>query len=157
MPIGIYRRSNSIKEYLDQRSVKIGSGCIIWVGSKTKDGYGSASKDVHKTTAHRLSYICEYGSIPSELEIDHVCKNILCINPSHLEAVTHLENVRRCDKSKQSHCIHGHEFTEENTYRKLSNGTRVCRACAAFRQRRLRMLNPEPYRLRERNYKRKLK
>jgi hypothetical protein len=53
----------------------------------------------------RRAYIKAYGPIPSKLEIDHLCGNGWCIEPYHLEAVTHQENLRR---SKQQFCRFGH-------------------------------------------------
>lgn len=66
--------------------------CWIWVGGLTGGaGYGSFSEDL----AHRFSYKLYYASIPDGLEIDHLCRVRECVRPTHLEAVTHSENVRR--------------------------------------------------------------
>lgn len=46
-------------------------------------------------SAHRVAYELTHGSAPEGLVIDHLCRNRLCCNPAHLEAVTGLENVRR--------------------------------------------------------------
>ena len=44
--------------------------------------------------------------------------------------------TRDSAKKRQSHCVHGHEFTPANTIRK-PNGTRACRLCRrAYDQRR---------------------
>lgn len=44
--------------------------------------------------AHRFSYAFAKGPIPKGLEIDHICNVKLCVNPAHLRAVTHKENVQ---------------------------------------------------------------
>lgn len=83
--------------------------------------------------AHRFSYIIHKGEIPPKLVIDHLCRNTLCVNPDHLEAVTHKENLLRgigptSINAKKTHCIHGHEYTPQNTDYK-PNGTRRCKTC----------------------------
>lgn len=45
--------------------------------------------------AHRLSYELFVGPIPDGYELDHLCRNRGCVNPAHLEAVTHRVNVLR--------------------------------------------------------------
>lgn len=109
------------------------SGCWRWTGSTTNGGYGTYRTMGLATTAHRVAFIAWFGAIPEALELDHKCKNTLCVNPAHLEPVTHAENVRRAVKAQQTHCIHGHEFTPENT-RMKKNGCRACRRCAALWQ-----------------------
>lgn len=123
----------SINGYLAERSEVASNGCILWRGSKTRGGYGTANIGGRKTTAHRIAFEATKGPIADGLEIDHLCGDPLCINPAHLEAVSHAENVRRSRTARATHCVSGHEFTPANTYRKKSNGCRVCRACAARR------------------------
>src|SRR6202030_118623 len=67
------------------------SGCWLWLGACNEFGYGKFGK----VKAHRFSYEREKGPIPDGLEIDHLCRNKSCVNPDHLEAVTHGENRRR--------------------------------------------------------------
>ena len=57
-------------------------------------GGGSRQKR-NRTYAHRFAYEQAKGAIPDGLEIDHLCRNRRCVNPDHLEAVTHQENQRR--------------------------------------------------------------
>lgn len=69
--------------------------------------------------------------------IDHLCRVRLCVNPSHLEAVTNLENLRRgagygLQNGMRSKCINGHRYTPKNTYTAPDGGIR-CRACARNR------------------------
>lgn len=103
--------------------------CEIWAGPTLK-GYGRARSG---ELAHRHSYRLAKGEIPAGLELDHVCKTPLCVNPDHLEPVTREENMRR-RYATYTHCANGHEYTEANTYRR-PNGHRDCRTCIRDRVR----------------------
>lgn len=119
--------------------------CWIWQLSKSEPGYGNAynPKTRKKTKAHRMMYERVKGPIPEGLEIDHLCRVPSCVNPDHLEAVTHYENVMRGKSplaryAKATHCIHGHPFNAENTaYYKDRRGRR-CMTCTRLRARRVR-------------------
>lgn len=125
--------------------------CWIWIANTNNAGYGliwDADQD-KKVYAHRWSYEAVNGPIPDGLSIDHLCRNPLCVNPAHLEAVTHKENILRSDappalNARKSMCPSGHPYDESNTYTK-PNGSRECRACckaraAATERRRSRIL-----------------
>jgi len=113
-------------------------GCWPWRGHVTKKGYGLfwAGYDLGRLkAAHRFAYALLRGTIPKGATIDHLCRNRSCVNPDHLEPVTNRENVRRgfgpsAVNARKTHCIHGHEFTRENTYIVVSKGARYCRECA---------------------------
>lgn len=109
--------------------------CIIWTGpSITTHGntYGRLyGKQL--VLAHRLSYVLKYGPIPDDLVIDHLCRNGLCINIDHLEAVTNKENILRgegacAQNARKTHCKRGHELSPENCWNR-SNGRRDCKFC----------------------------
>ena len=69
--------------------------CWIWSGTLNNKGYGRVAIAGKGQYAHRAMYEQEVGPIPDGYEIDHLCRVRACINPAHLEAVTHSENLRR--------------------------------------------------------------
>ena len=113
-----------------------GTPCWLWGGSPNTSGYGTIRVNGVNTLAHRYSYELHIGLIPNGYELDHLCRRLMCVSPAHLEAVTHRENCLRgisnsAVNAMKTHCLRGHEFNEENTYRN-SQG-RKCRACERVR------------------------
>lgn len=109
------------------------SGCWIWLGPDAGAGYGAIQINGKTFGAHRVVYEMEIGPIPEGLVIDHLCRNRICVNPSHLEPVTFGENVLRGNSptainARKVECKRGHAFDEENTMI-LSGGRRGCRIC----------------------------
>lgn len=75
--------------------------CWIWQKYFTSGGYGlDRTRGAPSSLAHRCYYIKYKGSIPDGMVIDHLCKNTLCVNPDHLEAVTQKINIRRGNTGK---------------------------------------------------------
>ena len=112
---------------------KADSGCWNWTGTCQANGYSTFAIAGKTVRGHRWSYEHFVAQIPDGLEIDHLCRNRKCVNPSHLEPVTRKENRRR---AMRSHCVNGHEFTPENIY--LHSGKRYCRTCRRIRLRESR-------------------
>lgn len=110
-------------------------GCWEWTASGNQYGYGQVWTHGRLVCVHRLMYEWFVGPIPSDLQIDHLCRNRGCCNPNHLEAVTRQENIRRGDAGKETSrlarlrttCGRGHALTDDNIYRYRNE--RRCRAC----------------------------
>lgn len=72
------------------------SPCWIWQGRLNRDGYGVYG---HRN-AHRIAYESRVGPVAAGLEIDHLCRQRDCVNPDHLEPVTHTVNMRRASVTR---------------------------------------------------------
>lgn len=102
--------------------------CWPWLGWRNHKGYGYLSIDRGKVSAHRLAWTLANGrEVPEGLELDHLCRNRDCVNPDHLEPVTHRENNLRRTRLI-THCPSGHEYTDETTLHR-GDGRRACRTC----------------------------
>lgn len=106
--------------------------CIPWWGRMHTAGYGVLSLRGREVYAHRMVYEECFGLIPAGLQIDHLCRNRACVNPAHLEPVTHLENQRRGAAAKRS-CKYGHDWSDPKNVYVRNNGRRWCAACARER------------------------
>jgi len=123
------------------------SGCWLWVGAYHQSGYGKIGTGGRSTAghylgvgAHRLSYEIHKGPIPDGMVIDHLCRVTCCVNPDHLEAVTHKENLARgvflnrkygadTPNGAKTHCKRGHPLSGENLYVNRLTGSRSCNQC----------------------------
>jgi hypothetical protein len=125
--------------------------CWLWTGC-TNGRYpqfsdnGNGRKHIY---AHRWSYEHHRGPIPTGLTIDHLCRTPLCVNPSHLEAVTQRVNNLRSTNfaaihAAATHCINGHELTPENTYHRPDRPQGRGRCCRECRSERDRNRQPRP-------------
>lgn len=118
---------NSMERFLSK--VNKTNTCWLWTDSLTHDGYGRFWFARKTVLAHRFAYENLVGPIPENLTCDHLCKNRVCVNPAHIELVTALENTRRGKNATKTHCMHGHEFTPENTAYNARTNKRACRIC----------------------------
>ena len=128
------------------------SGCWLWTGPGTKDGYGifQPGPGQPRQMAHKWSYQTFVGEIPEGMQIDHKChsddescpggpdcQHRRCCNPAHLEPVTASENTlrqRHAERAK-TQCPKGHPYEGDNLI-VGSDGRRRCRTCDRIRKRR---------------------
>lgn len=75
------------------RTVETECGCRIWLGYKTKDGYGRVCRDGEVQFLHRVMWEDRHGPIPPGMVVRHSCDTPSCINVDHLEIGTHADNA----------------------------------------------------------------
>lgn len=108
--------------------------CWQWTGAQ-QNGYGRFAIVANTAVlAHRLAYELEIGDIPDGFVIDHLCRNRGCVNPWHMEAVTHRENTIRgtsppAVNSRKTRCGQEHDLSGANLYVDPKTGSRHCRTC----------------------------
>ena len=138
-----------LDRFFDKVSPEPNSGCWLWMASGVPAGYGVFTVDGVQGYAHRFSYeTANKTKIPNGMEIDHLCRVRCCVNPDHMEVVTHAENIARRHHIKgEDHynrkkmvCRRGHALTPENTYSWNVKGgkERVCKICHREKVRLLR-------------------
>lgn len=79
------------------------TGCRIWTGKTSRRRGGALDGRITlringrhvSRRAHRVSYEVHNGPIPDGYDVDHCCVNSLCIEPTHLDAVTPIVNQQR--------------------------------------------------------------
>lgn len=119
--------------------------CWLWTASTCGQGYGqffvrkgrseNGKPRPFMALAHRVAYELTRGPIPEGLTIDHLCKNRLCVNAAHMEAVPIAENVRRATpwSSLKTHCPKGHPYDRTDSWVNKKTGKvqtgRRCNRC----------------------------
>lgn len=107
--------------------------CHVWRGNTDKYGYGHTGVRGKNTLAHRAWYEVHKGKIPAGLQLDHLCFNPPCVNPDHLEPVTHKENMRRSKRAMKPNCVRGHPLSGDNLRMEArsKDGEKRFRRCVA--------------------------
>lgn len=124
------KRGLSLADRLDRLSIpEPMSGCVLWMGAWSVDGYGHVKVDGGVKVAHRVAWEIVNGPIPAGMELDHICRVRSCINLAHLRMVTHRENVLYGDglaaiAARKTACPEGHPYDVVS-----NRGGRYCRRC----------------------------
>jgi len=123
-------RRSTRESVLAKISPEPNTGCWLWAGNMWTGDYGRIGFKGRNRLAHRVVYELIRGPIPEGLELDHLCRVHSCVNPDHLEPVTHHENMKRSPLThrKKAYCPRNHPYEGDNVvvYR---SGFRHCRAC----------------------------
>ncbi|EKF43997.1 hypothetical protein NA8A_04275 [Nitratireductor indicus C115] len=84
------------------------TACHLWTGPTSGEGRGGGyprmSLDGQTVAVHKVSWTNEHGFIPGRKQIDHKCRQRLCVRIDHLEMVTHLQNQKRRDMARSMVC-----------------------------------------------------
>lgn len=82
------------QRFRDGMDVNPVTGCWEWRSAR--------DRSVHAYGPHRRAYELWVGPIPPNMEIDHRCHVRACINPEHLRAVTHRENMQNTKRGVEA-------------------------------------------------------
>lgn len=109
--------------------------CWLWRLSRNSKGYGQTFLfPTIGTGPHRVAWHLAGRPLILGMELDHLCRNPVCLRVTHLEQVTKLENMLRGNgwsgrNSRKTHCSKRHPFNAANTVID-AKGHRRCRTCA---------------------------
>lgn len=120
-----------VRDRLARRSERVGE-CLLWRGAQSGTGYGRIgwADDGYRRSlpVHRVAFAAYVGPIPSSLHIHHACGERLCIEPSHLHAVTQRAHN---NGHTRTYCRRGHLLAETAV---PNAGARTCGVCRRERR-----------------------
>lgn len=141
------------KQILENIKKKVNEkGCWIWLYGEYTEGYGEIwiSELNRSIGVHRLQAAIHHNldlDNPKQLAL-HKCDTKLCFNPNCLYVGTYKDNAKDAKERgltknahggfyqmAKTHCPYGHEYTEENTFRRKNRNQRECRECQRRRNR----------------------
>lgn len=142
------QRAETVPEMVERLSMPIPeAGCYAWLGGHSR-GYAKMQwrENGRRWSARVAHYLCE--PVPDGLEVDHLCRMRWCVNPDHLELITHRENIQR----QRAYAVATRQFCEKHPDIRLTREgkVRVCRICRReyqrqrYARRKENRFGPEP-------------
>lgn len=130
--------TTTLRRFMDKVEINASTECWEWQAFRNPFGHGMFRLGDRVHLAHRVLYEKLRGPVKDGLELDHLCRNPACVNPDHLEEVTHRENILRgvgptAQNARKTHCPQGHEYNNENTRFYGKVGGRQCIICSRAR------------------------
>lgn len=103
------------------------SRCWLWQGA-TRDGYAYARANGIVVGLHRFVYEQTVGPIPDGHDLHHRCEARNCLNPKHLQVLTHAAHAATHNPTRDT-CRRGHDLTDPAVGVYKKDGRRFCRTC----------------------------
>lgn len=121
--------SKDLKRFMGKVMFEPNTGCWLWNGPWNHAGYGSFKLHNSNVRSHKISFIHFKGLVRPGLSVAHKCHTRCCVNPDHLESISHKQNC--IDRNKRKiYCNKGHLFTDENKKPQNKGKSYCCRICA---------------------------
>jgi hypothetical protein len=117
------------------------NGCWRWQGHIWRSGYADFWDGDKNVRAARWAAAFTWGAHKEGETTDHLCPNKDCVNPWHLEIVSHQVNVLRSNNAagvnaRKVVCLQGHPLSGDNLYITPKEGRRQCKICRSERSNR---------------------
>jgi len=115
-----WRKARRAQLAVENPRKKLSAKCLIWTGATDNKGYGvfrafpgCMGLRSGIIRVHRLAYWLAYGPFPRNAQIDHECRNQLCLEPTHLRLVGGIEHGHISQKDQVLNSTTEEEIMEE--------------------------------------------
>ncbi|XP_078667899.1 uncharacterized protein LOC144909676 [Branchiostoma floridae x Branchiostoma belcheri] len=103
-----------IRQKLLSKAAAVASGCVLWTGHVSKEGYGTTKVKSHfddrrfTLSVHRLLFFIHTKQrLTSAMHVSHLCHEKLCLNIEHLSYEPAVVNIQRARCVEDGRCC-GH-------------------------------------------------
>lgn len=112
----MYRTIPFVERVMMHTRIDDSTGCHLFEGRRTGDGYGQIKDKGDAVLLHRWSWERVHGKIPHGLHILHKCDTPNCINVEHLFIGTHADNMRdKANKGRSKNVPTGYSHKRPNS------------------------------------------